>query len=164
MQSCIHCHQIGDAVRDLHRSRKEPIPETVLFPYPHPKSIGLILDPKERATVTEVTPDTPAASAGFQPGDRIRTLAGQPLLSMADVQWVLHQTQPGGRLDTRSRHPWRERDRPDIEAHSGGGRRDTIAWRASIGACAEWRLVELFTERSQPRIEKLRACQKAEWP
>ncbi len=100
MQSCIHCHQIGDAVRDLHRSRKEPIPETVLFPYPHPKSIGLILDPKERATVTEVTPDTPAASAGFQPGEPHPHLAGQPLLSMADVQWSC--TRPAR---TEARYP-----------------------------------------------------------
>jgi S1-C subfamily serine protease len=96
VKSCIHCHQIGDAQRELHRSRKEPIPDAVLFPYPHPKSIGLVLDPKERATVLRVEPDSPAAKAGFQSGDVIATLADQPLLSIADVQWVLHDTPAKG--------------------------------------------------------------------
>ena len=96
VQSCIHCHQIGDAIKDLYRSKKEPMPETVLFPYPHPKSIGLVLDPKEKATVLEVVEGTPAAKSGFKPGDEIRELAGQRLLSVADVQWVLHRTPPEG--------------------------------------------------------------------
>lgn len=96
VQSCIHCHQIGDALRDWYRAQGKPLPLEMLFPYPHPKSIGLVLDPKERATVAEVIPGSLAAQAGFQPGDRIQTLQGQPLLSMADVQWVLHQTSPDG--------------------------------------------------------------------
>src|SRR5260370_29696262 len=54
VQSCIHCHQIGDAQRQLYRDRKEPIPEQVVFSYPHPKSQGLILDPREKATVLRV--------------------------------------------------------------------------------------------------------------
>ncbi len=54
VQSCIHCHQIGDAQRQSFRDRREPIPEQVLFPYPHPKTLGLILDPQERATVVRV--------------------------------------------------------------------------------------------------------------
>jgi hypothetical protein len=95
-QSCIHCHQIGDAQRQLYRDRKQPIPEEVLFPYPHPKSLGLILDPKERATVLRVDKDSPAVKAGFQKGDAILRLEGQPLLSIADVQWVLHHTSPQG--------------------------------------------------------------------
>ncbi|MCI0683333.1 MAG: PDZ domain-containing protein [Gemmataceae bacterium] len=96
VKSCIHCHQIGDAQREYYRTRKQPIPEAVLFPYPHPKSIGLILDPKERATVLRVEPESPAARAGFQRGDVLARLAGQSLLSIADVQWVLHNTPAQG--------------------------------------------------------------------
>jgi S1-C subfamily serine protease len=95
-QSCIHCHQIGDAQRQLYRDRKQPIPEEVLFPYPHPKSLGLILDPKERATVLRVDKDSLTDKAGFQKGDAILRLEGQPVLSIADVQWVLHHTSPQG--------------------------------------------------------------------
>jgi hypothetical protein len=60
VQSCIHCHMIGDAQKALYRSRKQPIPEQVLFSYPHPKTLGLILDPRERATVLRVEASSPA--------------------------------------------------------------------------------------------------------
>ena len=95
-KSCIHCHQIGDAVRDYYRAKGEVIPATVLNPYPHPKSLGLILNPDHRATVKAVQPDSIAADSEFQPGDRIISLQGQPLVSMADLQWVLHSTSPDG--------------------------------------------------------------------
>lgn len=96
VQSCIHCHQIGDAQKEYYRSLKQPMPEKVLYPYPHPKSVGLILDPDQKAAVKEVAADSPAAVAGFRSGDVIQTLAGQPLLSIADVQWVLHHVDPHG--------------------------------------------------------------------
>ncbi|MGL6073592.1 MAG: Trx7/PDZ domain-containing (seleno)protein [Fimbriiglobus sp.] len=93
--TCIHCHQIGDAARELRLSRKESLPEQLLFPYPHPtRTLGLTLDPKKKASVLAVAPDSIAAKAGLKPGDAITTLAGQPLLSIADMQWVLHHT-PG---------------------------------------------------------------------
>lgn len=94
--SCIHCHMIGDARLDMARVSPEPLAEELLYPYPHPKLVGLILDPDERATVKSVSPDSFAAAAGFQARDRIVSLAGQPLLSMADVQWVLHHANPKG--------------------------------------------------------------------
>ena len=98
-KSCIHCHQIGDAVRDFYRAKGEVIPATVLNPYPHPKSLGLILDPDHRAKVKAVLPGSIAAASGVQLGDDIVSLQGQPLLSMADLQWVLHSTaQDGGDL------------------------------------------------------------------
>ncbi len=96
VQSCIHCHQIGDAQRQQYRERRLPLPEQLLFSYPHPKSLGLILDPREKATVLRVEKNTLAEQAGLQKGDRILRLKGQPLLSLADVQWVLHQASPEG--------------------------------------------------------------------
>lgn len=96
VKSCIHCHQIGDARREFYWQAGKPIPDTLLFPYPHPKSIGLVLDPKECATVKSVEPESPAAVAGVQAGDEITSMNGQPLLSMADVQWVLESTPPDG--------------------------------------------------------------------
>lgn len=99
VKSCIHCHQIGDAQREYYWHASKPIPEKVLWPYPHPKSLGLILDPHEKATVKEVVADSPAERAGFEAGDVIEQFQGQPMLSIADVQWVLHQVDPrGGRV------------------------------------------------------------------
>ena len=95
-KSCIHCHQIGDAQREYYWSQKLPIPQKVLFPYPHPKSIGLILDPKQLATVQSVISDSPAESSGLREGDKILLFNGQPPLSLADIQWVLHQADEDG--------------------------------------------------------------------
>lgn len=130
-QSCIHCHQIGDAQRQVFRDRKQPIPEEMLFSYPHPKSQGLVLDPKTRATVIRALPDTPAGKAGFEPGDKILSLSGQPLLSMADVQWVLHHTPSAGK--TLKAQVQRGEKKVDLELAllDGWRRTDEISWRAS---------------------------------
>lgn len=131
VQSCIHCHQIGDAQRAYYRSQPEGIPETVLFPYPHPKAIGLVLDPKQRATVLRVEPNSPAAAAGFEAGDEIVRLAGQPLLSLADVQWVLHHaSSAGAELIADVRRGDADRS-VTLQLAAGWRRRDDIAWRAS---------------------------------
>ena len=90
VKSCIHCHQIGDARREFYWHRSQPIPDKLLFPYPHPKSVGMVLDPKEAATLKEVMQGSPASEAGLKAGDQIQSMNDQPLLSMADVQWVLH--------------------------------------------------------------------------
>lgn len=96
VKSCIHCHQIGDARRESYWSKGEPIPESLFYPFPHPKSVGLILDPNEKATVKSVESDSIAEACGLREGDQIVTFAGQPMLSLADVQWVLHGVDPNG--------------------------------------------------------------------
>ena len=102
VKSCIHCHQIGDARRDYYWQKSQPIPEKLIFPYPHPKSIGLILDPKECAFVKSVVPQTAASRAGLQAGDTIKSIDGQPILSTADLQWVLHNLTGEGVKTTLS--------------------------------------------------------------
>lgn len=130
-QGCIHCHQIGDARKAFYRQKGEPMPEHVLFPYPHPKSLGLILDPKERATVTEVVKGSPAEAAGFRDGDVIRTLNGQPILSIADVQWVLHNTPGSGGVVTAAVQRGSTTETITLALPAGWRRRDDIAWRSS---------------------------------
>ncbi|MCS7468533.1 PDZ domain-containing protein [Stieleria sp. ICT_E10.1] len=96
VKSCIHCHQIGDAQREYYWHDRKPIPDKVLWPYPHPKTVGLIMDPNEMATIKEVEDDSVTAQAGLRSGDVIATLDGQPMLSIADIQWVLHNVDPDG--------------------------------------------------------------------
>lgn len=131
VQSCIHCHQIHDAKKAFYRQKGGPMPEEVLFPYPHPKSQGLILDPKEKATVLKVEPGSPAEKAGFKAGDAILTLNGQPLVSMADVQWVLHHVPAEG--GTVKAELLRDGKKADLAwALPAGWRRlDNISWRSS---------------------------------
>jgi hypothetical protein len=128
---CIHCHQIGDAARENAFAKKEPFPEHLLFPYPHPKSLGLILDPKEKATVLSVEAGSAAEKAGFKAGDAIRTLAGQPLLSIADVQWVLHHTPNlGGTVKADVTRDGKPMD-VSLVLDKNWKQKDDISWRAS---------------------------------
>lgn len=98
VQSCVHCHQIGDALRTSLRDQQKPIPEEWIYPQPGPESFGLGLAADQAATVSQVTADSAADRAGLKPGDLIVSLAGQPLISSADVSWVLHRAPPSGAL------------------------------------------------------------------
>ncbi|MHB8520879.1 MAG: Trx7/PDZ domain-containing (seleno)protein [Limisphaerales bacterium] len=97
-RSCVHCHMVGGAERSLIRAERRPIPDDVLFAWPIPDVIGLSLDPKEKAKIVRVAKGSPAAKAGFRSGDQILSLEGQPMISTADVQWVLQNAGEPARL------------------------------------------------------------------
>lgn len=129
--SCIHCHQIGDSQKAMFPARRQQLPESMIFQYPHPKALGLILDPRERATVAKVEKDTLAEKAGFQVGDIIESLDGQPLLSIADVQWVLHNA-PAEATTIKAVVRRAGKQVPVAFALPKGWRQlDDIGWRAS---------------------------------
>jgi membrane-associated protease RseP (regulator of RpoE activity) len=96
--SCVHCHQIGDALRANVRKAGEPMPMELLYPWPAAESIGLTLAPDQRARIESVAPQSIAAKAGCKAGDDIVMLDGQPMLSSADVSWVLHRAPEKGTL------------------------------------------------------------------
>jgi len=94
VKSCIHCHQIGDAQKAfaLSRTPTADLPPQLLFPYPHPKILGLTIDVNQCATIEKVESGSIADKSGLRSGDRIVAFQGQPPVSMADLQWVLHNT------------------------------------------------------------------------
>ena len=94
VKSCIHCHQIGDARREWYRNAGKPIPQRLVFPYPHPKILGLTIDPDLMGSVREVADQSIASAAGLTAGDVIKTMNGQAILSIADMQWVLENVDP----------------------------------------------------------------------
>lgn len=94
-KSCIHCHQVREAERHVFRDNSKPIPDEVLFPYPDPSVLGLKINPESLVEVEQVEPSSIADQAGIAEGDRIATFDGQPILSTADIQWVLHRTPSG---------------------------------------------------------------------
>lgn len=96
--SCVHCHMIGAAYQTWHRSKREPMPEQWLHPWPEPETIGLTLASEEVARVSSVAPDSVAAQAGLQAGDEIASFNGQPLVSIADVSWALHRAPSAATL------------------------------------------------------------------
>ena len=138
--NCIHCHMIHTFGVPSLRAAGREIPDRKFWPYPMPDELGLRMDPKEIATVEAVFPDSVAARSGFEPGDRILTLKGQPILSTADIQWVLHWAGDPETLDAR------------IER---GGQRRSVGlalekgWRLRIG---DWRWMNLALQRQLLQI------------
>lgn len=92
---CIHCHEVLEGGTRSLEALKEPVPARDLAPYPVPQRVGIMLSTKERATVSDIDRDSPAEKAGLREGDRIVRFGGQPVLSWADVQWVLHRAEDG---------------------------------------------------------------------
>jgi hypothetical protein len=132
--SCIHCHQVGEAIRDVVLKKKERLSANVLFPYPHPRVVGLVLDPKEKATVSEVLSGSAAAKAGLKAGDAIQKLNGQPLLSIADVQWVLHRASGDGAALKAEVLRAGKTVNLTLKLEKGWRERDNISWRVSTWA------------------------------
>jgi hypothetical protein len=136
VQSCIHCHQIRDAERLVYRSAGERFPDEVLYPYPDPNVVGLKLDPAEMARIERVASSSSAERDGFRPGDEIVSLDGQPLLSIADFQWVLHHAPATAVLPAQVR-----REGKTISLRltlNDGWRRGNISWRPT-----SWQLRQL---------------------
>ena len=132
-RGCAHCHHVWEALRSVPREAKKPLPDDLMWPYAKPDRLGLTLHLDERTTVKSVAADSAAAKAGFVPGDRILTLDGQPLLSIADVQWVLqHATEPcdlAAEVERRG-----ARQRLALHLALGWRRGENVTWRASTRA------------------------------
>lgn len=96
--SCVHCHMIGDAYRTWYRDQKQAIPDEWLYPFPGPETVGLHLSAEAAATVVGVEQGTAAEAAGFKAEDEILSLGGQPMVSVADVSWVLHRAGGAGEV------------------------------------------------------------------
>lgn len=143
--SCIHCHQVRDAERLHYRQENKPMPEHVLYPYPLPSVIGLTLDPKQRATVTAVEPQSLAAAAGIKPDDQIVSLNRQPLVSTADLQWVLHNAPTSGELPLQ----YRRGDKvatTQLKLPGGWRTKSDLSWRATTWDLRRMALGGLFLE------------------
>ncbi len=138
VQSCIHCHMIGEAQRLIYRDQHQAIPDNLLHPYPNPKALGLVMDPRKANAIRKITAGSTGQRDGFKKDDRIVQLDNQPILSTADIQWVLHHTDKD-RLETVV-----ERDGKKMELSlslpEGWRSLDDISWRAT-----SWDLRRMLT-------------------
>jgi serine protease Do len=131
VKSCIHCHMIGEGLKANVRSEQGKIPNSLLFAYPHPKTIGLIMDPTQCATIKEVVLGSDGDKSEFRIGDRIVTLTGQPILSVADFQWVLHHApDEGGTIKAVIERNGQRVELP-LTLSANWRSQEDIAWRAS---------------------------------
>ncbi len=99
VQSCVHCHQIGDAIRLSYRDQRQPIPSEWIYPFPATETIGLTMAADSPARVEAVAENSIAAQSGLRPGATITSLDGQKLVSTADFSWLLHRAPDSARLE-----------------------------------------------------------------
>jgi len=130
-QKCVHCHMIREAEMWTLRSAGKAVPDELLWAYPMPDAVGLSLDLKERATVKSVAPGSPAEKGGFKEGDAIRKLQGQPILSVADVQWVLHNAKTPATLEAEIDRGGKTA-KATIALADGWRRKDDWTWRVQV--------------------------------
>ena len=125
---CIHCHQANDAAAWSLRRGGQPITDRVLWPFPMPDPLGFSLDSKEKATVTTVVAGSPAEKAGVKSGDKITRMEGQPILSIADVQWVLHNAKEPGSVKLEVDRGGQKSD-VTVPLAVGWRHKDDFSWR-----------------------------------
>jgi S1-C subfamily serine protease len=100
-----------------------------LWVYPLPDRIGLKMDVDDGLIVEAVAKGSPAGKSGIEVGDALVGLDGQPLISTADIQWVLHTSPNDTTLAVkliRSGQPIEK-----TVALKGDWKKSDIAWRAS---------------------------------
>ena len=163
VQSCIHCHQIGDAIKQHVREKKVALPDEVLFPYPHPKALGLILNPRERATVTRVEKGSLADKAGFEAGDELQDFGDQPPLSIADVQWVLHHTPAAGGVVPATVVRAGKPTKLELNLPKDWKQLDDIAWRASSWQLRRMALGGLFLKKMPEAVREELKLPDSKW-
>jgi len=95
---CIHCHMIHTGELQSLRKEGQRWSDKLLWYYPIPDAVGLEMDIDQMATIGAVKANSVAEQSGFLVGDRILKLAGQPLISIADLQWVVHNAEVPARL------------------------------------------------------------------
>ncbi|MCA9299917.1 MAG: PDZ domain-containing protein [Phycisphaerales bacterium] len=129
--SCIHCHQVGEILRQPAIDDGTFVPERDLEIWPLPENVGLSLDRDHGLRVTAVVPGSAAARAGIEVGDVLGAAGGRRLFGQADFRGVLHrEAKPEGTIEIW----WTRGD----TVHSGDlvlereWRRTVLDWRMSV--------------------------------
>lgn len=136
-KGCVHCHQVSDWEYQSVLQSGGEVSDRFLWTYPMPDTLGLFLDPRKRATVRRVASKSSAAKAGFRRGDKIETMNGQPIISIADVQWVLHNAEEPSKISVEVKRRGRT-SKLTLELKKGWRRKGgafernlTVHWYAS---------------------------------
>lgn len=128
--TCMHCHEVLAGEYKTFRGAKQPIPDNVLWTYPMPGTLGLTLDLNEKATVKSVAPGSSSEKDGFKAGDEIVTLEGQPIISIADVQWVLERAKENVKIKAEVNRGGNKQPLT-ISLPPGWRRKGDFGWRES---------------------------------
>lgn len=128
-KACIHCHHVYEFHREAMQEAGSWSVEDV-WVYPQPQNVGVTLDLDQGDRVVDVKPGSVAARAGLAIGDRMRSLHGMPIASIADLQHALHRSPAAGRVMVSWERKGQAMDAP-MELAAGWKKTD-VSWRWSL--------------------------------
>lgn len=127
---CIHCHDVKvEELKDLQQQGR--FTRDLVFTYPAPSAIGVLLDPNIQNKVRAVTPNSPAERAGVREGDTLVSADGQRILTFADLARVLELTPSEANLPLELRRGG-ETIRPTLKLSGPWRRTPDPSWRESL--------------------------------
>lgn len=101
----------------------------MLWVYPLPENVGLVLDVDAGNRVQRVLPGSPAESAGLQAGDVLTTIGTTPIRSQADCMFALHLAPQQGDLTIHyQRHHQAQQATISLQY---GWKKSNFLWRPS---------------------------------
>ena len=109
----------------------------------------MIIDPSEVNLLKEVTDGSIADKAGLEAGDKVFALNGQAILSIADIQWVLHHADKTDTLEAIVERG-DEKLKRTIELPEGWRQQDDLSWRVSSWPMRGMMLGGLVVEEATP--------------
>ena len=128
-RNCIHCHNIYDGWRNTAYDQ-DTFKAEDLWLYPLPENIGVKIEVDEGNLIESVLPNSAVDGLDLKVGDRIQRANGQPIISVADLQWVLNGLPTEAKLDlTVEREGVRLKRTIPLR---GDWRKTDISWRASM--------------------------------
>lgn len=137
-KGCVHCHELPGLAIDSFFMKKRPVTDRMLWAYPLPDTMGLTFSTDHMARVTAIAAGSLADNAGIKRGDDLTTLAGQPLLSPADFQWVLENApDEGGTLPVELKRAGKTVT-TKLELGKLWRRKTDFAWRYRMAGYAMW--------------------------
>lgn len=130
-QTCLHCHQIADVLRQEQMDAGRFDKPSAVKIWPLPENVGLSLDRDHGLQVKAVEKGSAAEKIGLQVGDELGAAGGHRPFGQADFRGVLHRlANPSGSIEL----VWLR----DGAVHTGefklkqGWRSTVLDWRMSI--------------------------------
>lgn len=128
--NCIHCHMIHDA-QNIAAWRDGSFTQDMLWRFPLPDNIGIQIDPADGLKIKAITKGGAADVVGMRAGDEIVGVDGQRIVSIADMQWVLHNL-PNTPVDVTVTALRQGRAKHFALRTAAGWKKSDISWRGSM--------------------------------
>lgn len=133
-EGCVHCHQVHE-YRLLQAYQEGKFERRMVFGYPLPERLGMLLTKAEGHRVEKLTPDSAGEKAGLRPGDLIRKINGIPIRSEYDIRWALHRAEDSRPICITVKRSMAAGAEQNVELTlqpSGPWRQSDLGWRKSL--------------------------------